>query len=376
MRRYAALALVVLAGFTVLVSGASAALSTNSQAFGGTAGNGTTTNGRVYAIMKVGTVVYVGGNFSQVTDNFGTTVNRNNLAAFNLSGRVTAWNPNANLDVRALASNGKRVFVGGSFTTIHGQGAKGIAAISFAGTRIWGGGVTGGIVRTLRLDRTRIIFGGTFSGVQGKKRNRLASVSPVTGVVGSWNPDADHPVDAIVVGPNRIFIGGEFLTVGGKSQKHLFAISKATGKIVPFAHPNFPVAALALAGNLYVGGSGAGGWLSSFTPLGHRNWFVHIDGGVAAVAATSAQVIVGGHFNNWCKGSTATGSPIKCVTPVIRTKLLAANPTTGAVTAWAPTVNSVLGVFALRATQGRLYVGGDFTKINGTTRNHIARFTY
>ena len=48
----------------------------------------------------------------------------------------------------------------------------------------------------------------------------------------------------------------------------------------------------------------------------------------------------------------------------------------GALQPFAPTVNSVLGVFALRASKGNLWAGGDFTVINGSTREHLARFTY
>ena len=104
---------------------------------------------------------------------------------------------------------------------------------------------------------------------------------------------------------------------------------------------------------------------------------MHIDGGVAAITTTPDAIVVGGHFNNWCQGIKASGSPVKCTTPVVRRHLLAANPATGAVLPWAPSVNSDLGVFAARAVSGTMWVGGDFTSI-GTANglNHLARFTY
>jgi Domain of unknown function (DUF5122) beta-propeller len=363
MRRYAALALFAVASFTVFVVGASGAVSANSQKFGGT-------NGRVDAIIKVGNVIYVGGKFTQVQNQSGDAFPRRNVAAFNMSGGVTAWNPNANGEVHALASNGKRIFVGGSFTTIRGGAAKGIAAVSLAiGGRLWGGGA-GNTVRAVKLDHSRLLIGGDFRKVQGKKRFRLASLSPKTGVLGKWNPKADRSVTAIAVGPSRVYVGGNFTQINGKNEKHLAALNRVTGAPVPFPHPSFPVVTLALSGKLYVGGSGSGGWLSAYQTNGHRVWQVHTDGGFAAIVVTAHQVIAGGHFNTWCKGTTP-----HCGTPVVRHHLLAVN-SAGSVTGWAPDVNSVLGVFALRAASGKVWAGGDFTKINGATRNHLARFTY
>lgn len=362
MRRYAPLALILVASFTFSIVGASGAVSANSQQFGGT-------NGRVNSIVRVGNVVYVGGKFTQVRDNNGDTFPRNNLAAFNLTGgTVTAWNPNANGEVRALTSNGKRIFAGGAFTTIRGQGAKRIAAISFAGGRLWGGGA-GNVVRAIRLDKTRLIIGGTFKGVQGKQRHRAAALSPKTGALLKWSPNVNRAVDAIAVSANRIYLGGEFTAVNGKTERHIVALNRVTGARIAFPDVTFPVLSLALSGRLYVGGSGAGGWLTAFTPAGHKVWQVRTDGGLAAIAVTAHQIIAGGHFNNVCS------KVIGCGTKILRHKMFAVGPG-GALQPFAPTVNSVLGVFALRASKGNLWAGGDFTVINGSTREHLARFTY
>jgi hypothetical protein len=362
MRRYAALALATVAGFTLFVVGASGAVSANSQKFGGT-------NGRVDAIIKVGNILYVGGKFTQVQNQSGDTFPRHNIAAFNLSAGVTAWNPNANGEVHALASNGKRIFAGGAFSTIHGKAAKGVAAISIGvGGRIWGGGA-GNTVRAIKIDHNRLVIGGDFRKVQGKKRSRLAAVSLKTGVLGKWAPKANRSVTALAVGPSRVYAGGNFSQINGKNEKYLAALNRLTGAPLPFPHPSFPVVALALSGKLYVGGSGAGGWLSAYQTNGHRNWQVHSDGGFAAIVVTAHQVIAGGHFNNVCRSSPGCGNPL------VRHHLIAVN-SAGSVTGWTPDVNSVLGVFALRAANGKLWAGGDFTKINGAVRNHLARFTY
>ena len=176
MRRYAPLALVLVASFTFSVVGASGAVSANSQQFGGT-------NGRVNSIVESrerglrGRQVHVGA------DNAGDTFTRHNLAAFNMSGGVTPWNPNANGEVRALTSNGKRIFAGGAFTTIHGQGAKRLAAISLD-RRPSVGRRCGQVMRAMKLDKTRLTRRRDVpEGVQGKQRHRAAPLSPKTGIL-------------------------------------------------------------------------------------------------------------------------------------------------------------------------------------------------
>ncbi len=116
MRRFVAGAVVMLVGLTVSIGPASAAISPTSQPFGGT-------DGRVSAIIKIGNAIYVGGSFTHAYDG-STLVPRDNLAAFDLSGNLLPWNPGANGAVLAFASNGKRLFAGGKFTTVERAGCE------------------------------------------------------------------------------------------------------------------------------------------------------------------------------------------------------------------------------------------------------------
>src|SRR2546425_1928315 len=59
---------------------------------------------------------YLGGQFTGVRGQL-----RNNLAHLDADGTLTAWNPNANGSVRALAVSGGTVYAGGDFTSIGGQ---------------------------------------------------------------------------------------------------------------------------------------------------------------------------------------------------------------------------------------------------------------
>jgi hypothetical protein len=363
----------LLGGFAVVLLAApavaQASINNTAELTGGT-------NGRVSAIVISNGIVYVGGSFSIAYDRAGHPFTRHNLAAFNANGTPTAWNPNANGAVHALAASGSRIFAAGAFTSIHGHSARRIAAIGLGGGWLWGGGA-GGTVRTVKVANNRVFIGGSFRKVQGQRRNRLAALGPVHGTLTRWNPDADSTVYALAPLGSRIFVGGAFTTIGNHKAPHLVDLSQTTGARIRFAsHPDYAVFGIALgSSNLYVAGAGAGGHIASYTFAGARRWFRVVDGAAAATVVAGKQVVFGGHFNNVCQGNTGGGSPFTCTTPISRRHLLSTTPG-GALASWAPDVNSTLGVFAVRATKTRVWVGGDFTSVGPFTRRHLTRFTY
>lgn len=346
---------------------AGASITVASDATGGT-------NGRVDAILVQNGITYVAGSFSMVFDRSGTPSPRNNLAAFNSNGNPTAWNPDVNGEVRALAANGSTIYAGGTFSTVGGKAAKNIAAINAAGNRVWGGGA-GGTVRAVRFANGRVFIGGVFLQVQGQHRDRLAALK-ATGQVTSWNPHANGAVYALVATGTRIFVGGAFTSIGGATAPHLVDLSQTTGARIRFAsHPVYPVAALALGTHLYVSGGGNGGHLAAYTTAGARIWVRLTDGAGAAVAVAGGQVVFGGHFNNVCRSNLGGGTPFTCTTNIVREHLFATLPN-GALLSWNPKVNSTLGVFAVRAGPSNVWAGGDFTSVGTGTRNHLTRFAY
>ena len=73
----------------------------------------------------MGSTVYVGGAYTGIG---GQT--RNYIAAVAASnGAVSAWNPNANSSVLALARSGTTIYAGGAFTTIGGTSRNNLAAL-------------------------------------------------------------------------------------------------------------------------------------------------------------------------------------------------------------------------------------------------------
>lgn len=84
--------------------------------------------GRAMAVTATDTTVYVGGNFTKLSD--GST--RNRLAAFSrTTGDTLAWAPSADGLVRKLkiTPDGSKLVVGGNFTNIDGSGPRRLAAV-------------------------------------------------------------------------------------------------------------------------------------------------------------------------------------------------------------------------------------------------------
>jgi trimeric autotransporter adhesin len=187
-------------------------------------------NGRVWDILVAGDTIYLAGAFTQITDEVGSTFQRNNLAAVDAAtGQVTSWNPSAinpnnpsNSSVRsmALSSDGTRLFVGGTFTRVGGLARSRLAAVdpvTGAVDNDWKGTGTNNVVRALAVSGERLYLGGDFTQVMGEPRQHLAAVDTETATLDSvWKPTATKPdgtnsnVYAMDVSADgtRVYVGG------------------------------------------------------------------------------------------------------------------------------------------------------------------------
>ena len=175
-----------------------------------------------------------------------------------------------------------------------------------------------------------------------------------------------------------MFAGGDFTAINGKARPHLVALNTTTGGATVYAaHPTWPVTALrTTATALVAGGGGNGGHIAEYASTnGARRWLAVTDGDVQGLAISGSTVFVGGHFNNYCKGGTGTGTPLQCNVPTARRKLLGLAVSSGALTGWNPdAVGSTVGVSAMSAGGGGVQAGGAFTKVHGVNQQGIARF--
>jgi hypothetical protein len=190
---------------------------------------------------------------------------------------------------------------------------------------------------------------------------------------------------AASVDGQRIYVGGSFTALGGDTaHAYVGAVDPSAGRVDQSFQPEFgadggfPVLALtADSRGVYAGGGGHGGHLAIWNSDGSLQRDIYqTDGGVQAVAVDGSSLYAGGHFANYCVGNAGAGSPYVCDQPAQRRKIFEVSLDSGALTAWAPALNSAHGVFteSVDPSSHALYVGGDFTTVNGAKQARLAWF--
>ena len=340
-------------------------------------------SGSVTAIAPTTSAVYLGGTFSGGGALNGT-LTRNRLAAVDpTSGAATAWDPNANGSVQALATSGTSVFAGGAFTSLGGQPRRNAAALSAAdGSLTPWDPEPNNTVRALAVSGSTVYLGGQFGGagsIGGSAvRNGLAAVDAQSGAVGLWNPDVTGTVDALAVAGSTVYAGGAFSSVqsGSTTRNNAAAFDAGTGNPTAW-NPNLnqTVNALAIVGSLvYLGGDFSGP--NSVNGSAQRDHAAAVDAStgtatgwdpapndsVRAVLPSGPTVYLGGDF------MTVNGA-------TVRKGAAAVDATSGVATAWDPGLAgpfSSPNVSALTAASGSIYLGGVFATVQGAARANTA----
>jgi hypothetical protein len=337
---------------------------------------------RVATIAIARSVAYIGGQFTSLRPAgaaAGTgTIARNHLAAVSLTtGQALTWNPNADRPVLAVAVDGSTAVVVGSFTSIGGKSAGGLAAVSTStGALLW--------KATLNREaeavtiRSGVVYvGGAFTTVNGASHPYLVAFTESTGALRTtWSGSGDGDVTALAVTADgsKVVVGGKFVHLDGRPANHLGALSPTTGAPAAWAtHLAYPVAALvANTAGVFAAGGGNGGNFSALDPVsGKLRWHGGTDGNLQAAAAADGVLYLGGHFDYYCAEGSGSHT---CSSPIRRSKLLAVDETSGALLPWNPSANSILGVFALSGSGTTLGVGGEFTRIGGVSQQAFAEF--
>ncbi len=311
----------------------------------------------VNAIVVKDGVVYIGGNFNSVLNE-----TRNNLAAIDVGGSVTSWNPNADGEVNTLAISNEIVYAGGSFTVIGGQSRSRLAAIDMGGSAIsWNPGANGPVY-SLVINNDTVYIGGEFNSVGSQARNYLAAID-VGGSVTSWDPNADASVQTLTVDNNTVYVGGKFTTIGDQNRNRLAAIE--VGGSLTSWNPNvdgYSVGALAINNDIvYAGGE--------FTSVGSQT-----RNGLAVIEMNGSVVVTGPEVKNSVM-AVAMGSDIcvggdSVVGDMVVRNHLAAIDAGGSLTSWNLSVNGPVTTLAI--DKNIIYAGGYFTSVGGQTRNRLA----
>jgi hypothetical protein len=250
-----------------------------------------------------------------------------------------------------------------------------VTAVTGALVKSWVASASGEVF-ALSAKSGTLYIGGSFSTVDGSPRSNLAAVTGTAGSLLPWSPTTDAQVRATqFVSATRLVVAGSFTHLNGSSVTDIGAVSADTGATLPWSgHINYPVIGLAADANgLYVAGAGGGGNFAGFNPAtGAPLWEGGTNGNVQAIGVVGGFVYLGGHFQTYCGPQHGQHT---CTTPTPRDKLLAVAETTGALQAWNPSANSVLGVFALMgASNGDVLAGGDFTSTGQRKQQGYAQF--
>jgi hypothetical protein len=325
-------------------------------------------------VVVAGGRTYVAGSFSRVVGPGGTTRARANLAAFDTrtGALLEDFRADANGPVRALASDGDTVWVGGEFTAIGGSARGRLAAVDArtGGVRSFRADASG-FVYALDLAGGRLFVGGSFQSVSGQARSRAAAVDPRTGALHGWRPDADHTVLALAARADGglVFLGGTFGRAGRAPRSGIAAVDGSTGAATAavFAGVDGPPLDLALddgGSRLFAGlggtdgvGDAVGAWDTS---SGRQLWRHAADGDVQAVAHHRGVVYFG--FHEGFRGDRSI-------------RLLAANASDGGLDGrFRPSFDRFWGVYAIAVTDHVVAAGGDFTRVSGVPAQGLVQF--
>ncbi|MDX2282898.1 MAG: T9SS type A sorting domain-containing protein [Bacteroidia bacterium] len=192
---------------------------------------------------------YLGGSFSTLHGE-----PRQNLARVSLSsGAPDAWQADASQLVQWLEWDARhaRLYVAGSFFSLGGQPRTYLGAVDASGQVLPFNPAPDGDIRDLALHDTTLYVAGLFTAIGGEARNRLAAFGP-DGQVLPWAPEVQTMsggaglINALEAGAERLYAGGWFAQVNGAFRYRLAAFDLRSGELLPWAPPVDPLSTTSL----------------------------------------------------------------------------------------------------------------------------------
>jgi hypothetical protein len=325
-----------------------------------------------YATTVVGNTVYVGGQFATATSPSGQRVARANLAAFDATTGAlrSTFVANTNGPVRALVSDGARLYVGGSYTTIGGQARSRLAAVDLVTGAVagsWSANANSNVYG-LAVGGGRLFVGGSFTTLKGAARSRIGAVSLSNGaLVTSFAASADATVNAVAArgDGSSVYLGGNFSRIDGASNPYLARVDARGARVaVRWSSVEGPILALSLRPDgtrLGAGVAGLGNQGAYFdTSSGARLWRQRCDGDAQAVWLIDDSMFTG--FHEACEGDHSIRLTSNATASGARDR------------GFRPSVDRVWGVRAIGGTSSVLVVAGDFTRVGGVAAQGFAIF--
>ncbi len=323
---------------------------------------------RTVDLTSDGSILYVGGDFTTVG---GLTQNR--VVAFDTTtGNRIAWNPNPSgvvWDIE-ISDDDSQIFIGGNYTSIGGGSNDHIAIIDTAGVIVpTFAPVLDDYVRDIELDGSYVFVGGYFNTVNGQPRNAVAKID-LTGALDPWNAQVDNTIYGVHLDEGIIYLAGYFDSVGGETKSRLAAVDSLTGGLID----SFKLEADTMNGTLtfatdanylYIGGY--------HTLIGYdidQLFRIKDDGTIDK----DFSYIFNGEINDIVgfKNKLYIGGDFTAVNGFTRNYSASIDLETGVVTSWNPYLDEE--VESLAVAGNTVYIGGWFTRANGEERIAFAAF--
>ncbi|MBP9159588.1 MAG: T9SS type A sorting domain-containing protein [Flavobacteriales bacterium] len=336
-------------------------------------------NGSVFSLKKVGGTLFLGGAFTSVR----TGTLRGRGAALDVAtGALKPWNPDADNLIKDLDYRSGRIYAAGDFTLCGGADRARFAAMD----------TVAGIATdwTCNVDRSatlivnsgpRMYIAGLFTNTGGLVRRNMAAFDISAGTPTAWNPDANWDVISLFVNNNTVFAGGGFTTVAGLPHSGVVAVNGDSGQPRSWA----PV---------LEGGGGAAGYVRAFAVRNDRlyvgGFFTGVNGearmNTAAFSLQTGELLpwnvsaIGSYISSiWTVNALAIkgnylllGGNFSEVQGESRNNLAAVNATTGVLLPWSPALNN--SISDLIVDGNRLFASGMFSTVNGNPHQSLASF--
>ncbi|PWS50599.1 hypothetical protein DLE01_17355 [Streptomyces sp. FT05W] len=357
------------------------------------------TNGIVWSMAATDGVVYAGGTFSTVRPPdaaAGTSEEPAvNFAAFDAatgaptgcSLSFTLSSGTATVRALALSPDGGTLYAGGQFGAVNGVGVSNIVAVDTAtctprqNFKI----AVSATVRALDVTADTVYLAGDFNSVGGQTRNKFAAVTTGASLL-PWTANADEVARAVQVTPDgqHVALGGDFFTVNGTTSHALAVVDATTGALTK-SYPGFipntsTVQDLTTdATGLYTANEGTGGGvfdgrIAIDLDDYQQRWRDTCLGATQAVLVHAGVLYSGSHAHDCASMGGFPDQP--------RKHLLAQSVDDPTLLPWFPDTNDGIGepvgprVMSQTDKGGRhyLWVGGEFTTVNGTGQQGLTRF--
>jgi hypothetical protein len=377
-------------------------------------------DGTVFDSARVGDVIVVGGDFTQLEKQSGERIDVSGAYAYHIdTGElidsflpVLTKNEGDPVILAVEPAGPDSVLLGGKFGSVNGHNHRRLSKISIGSGQVDTTFASDfdGPVRDIVLKNGRLFVGGEFTSVNGVDRGRLVEMDAETGVV---DPGFSHDVTGSThagnepYGPKYLGITANNILVvvhrsrfvGTEERRGIALIDLATDSVLPWrtnfwgGHAINIVDAEVSPDGTYVVVAGDGGDFPfvgrdaavafSITQTGRSDqeplWIARNFDSTYAVGISDAAVFIGGHFcwveselapdpypgdgeftnNNSCFGVTPAGRFAPEV--VNRDQIAALDPATGHALLWDPGSDGIEGVQSIEVIGRGLLVGHDGT---------------